>query len=89
MSKEDLVFEVDGPVAVITLNRPAKRNAITEEMGERLAECLQRIRRDDAIHAAIITGAGGAFSAGADLKQRALTTRQLCNWTSIAAQQVL
>ena len=71
MSEEDLLFEVDGPVAVITLNRPAKRNAITEEMGERLAECLQRIRRDDAIHAAIITGAGGAFSAGADLKQRA------------------
>ena len=71
MSDEDLIFEVDGPVAVITLNRPAKRNAITEEMGERLAECLQRIRSDDAIHAAIITGAGGAFSAGADLKQRA------------------
>ena len=33
MSDEDLIFEVDGPVAVITLNRPAKRNAITEEMG--------------------------------------------------------
>lgn len=71
MSDEDLGFAIDGAVAVITLNRPAKRNAITEEMGERLAECLQRIRRDNAIHAAIITGAGGAFSAGADLKQRA------------------
>jgi len=71
MSEDDLLFEVDGQVAVITLNRPTKRNAITEEMGERLAEYLQCIRHDNAINAAIITGAGGAFSAGADLKQRA------------------
>ncbi len=71
MSDADLLFEVDGSVAVITLNRPMKRNAITEAMGARLAECLQRIRQDDVIHAAIITGSGGAFSAGADLKQRA------------------
>ena len=71
MTDEDLVFEVHGTVAVVTLNRPMKRNAITEEMGARLTECLQRIRQDDVIHAAIVTGAGGVFSAGADLKQRA------------------
>ena len=70
MSDTDLIFQVEGAVAQIVLNRPAKKNAITEEMSERLAECLQRIRRDDDIRAAIITGQGGVFSAGADLKQR-------------------
>ena len=71
MSAQDLLFEVSGHVALITLNRPAKRNAITAEMGDRLVDILERVRRDDAIRAAILTGAGGAFSAGADLKQRA------------------
>ena len=71
MSDEDLLFEIDDHVALITLNRPAKRNAVTEAMSERLVECLERVRRDPDIRVAILTGAGGAFSAGADLKQRA------------------
>lgn len=71
MSDQDLLFEIDGHVATITLNRPAKRNALTADMTERLVDCLERVRRDGDIRAAILTGAGGAFSAGADLKQRA------------------
>ncbi len=71
MSDEDLLFEIDDHVALITLNRPAKRNAVTAAMSDRLVECLERVRQDPDIRAAILTGAGGAFSAGADLKQRA------------------
>lgn len=71
MSDEDIKFERDGLVGVITLNRPEKRNAVTAEMADRLVALFEQARRDDDIRAVILTGAGGAFSAGADLKQRA------------------
>lgn len=71
MSAEDLLFAVEDHVATITLNRPEKRNALTEDMSARLVECLEKVRRDADIMVAVLTGAGGTFSAGADLKQRA------------------
>ncbi|MGH6618712.1 MAG: enoyl-CoA hydratase/isomerase family protein [Alphaproteobacteria bacterium] len=71
MSSDTLLFEREGHVAVITLNRPAQRNAINQEMRRALMDCLQRVREDGDVRAAILTGAGGTFSAGADLKERA------------------
>ena len=71
MSSDSLLFELKDRVAVMTLNRPAQRNAINQEMRDTLMNCLQRIREDGDIRAAILTGAGGTFSAGADLKERA------------------
>jgi E-phenylitaconyl-CoA hydratase len=65
------LFELIDHVAVITLNRPAQRNAINQEMGRTLMDYLQRVREDGDIRAAVLTGAGGTFSAGADLKERA------------------
>ena len=61
-------FSRQGRVAVITLNRPQKLNALTPEMYAEVSRRLQEIDADDDIWAAIVTGAGGrAFSAGADL----------------------
>ena len=71
MSSEDLLFEVKDHIARITLNRPAQRNAMTADMRERLSEHLQQISDDPDIRVGVITGAGGVFCAGADLKQRA------------------
>jgi enoyl-CoA hydratase/carnithine racemase len=71
VSSDNLLFELKDHVAVITLNRPAQRNAINQEMSRTLTDYLQRVREDDDIRVAIITGAGGTFSAGADLKERA------------------
>ena len=71
VSSDTLLFERKDHVAVITLNRPAQRNAMNQEMGHALMDCLQQVREDGDIRAAIITGAGGTFSAGADLKERA------------------
>lgn len=71
MSDDPLLFEVKDRVAVITLNRPTQRNAINQEMGGQLMDRLQQVRSDPDIRAAILTGAGGTFSAGADLKERA------------------
>ncbi len=71
MTTDTLLFERTGHVAVITLNRPAQRNAMNQELSAALMDCLQRVREDEDIRVAILTGAGGTFSAGADLKERA------------------
>lgn len=63
-------FEVDSHgVALITLNRPERLNAMDAEHYELLSEAWIRVRDEEAIRAAVVTGAGGrAFSVGADLK---------------------
>ena len=67
MSFETILYETDGPVLTITLNRPEKLNAFTATMGQELAEALERADDDDAIRAVILTGAGRGFCAGADI----------------------
>lgn len=63
-------FSVDAHVATVVLNRPEALNAIDPETQAGLAECWRRIREDDEIRVAILTGAGDrAFSTGADLKK--------------------
>jgi E-phenylitaconyl-CoA hydratase len=60
---------LDGGIAVITINRPEKRNALDAEHYQGLSDAWTRVRDDDAIRVAVITGAGDkVFSAGADLK---------------------
>jgi enoyl-CoA hydratase/carnithine racemase len=64
-----VTLEVTEGVAVLTLDRPAKHNAITNAMAEQLAAHAQRINADEAIHAVLLRGAGErAFCAGMDLK---------------------
>ncbi len=62
-----LTLEIDGHVAVVTLNRPAKRNALSGEMLVRMHDAWVEIDQDPEIRVAILTGAGGNFCAGADL----------------------
>jgi enoyl-CoA hydratase/carnithine racemase len=60
---------LDGGIAVVTINRPEKRNALDAEHYAALSDAWTRVRDDDAIRVAVITGAGDkVFSAGADLK---------------------
>ena len=65
MSDEVLVEISDG-VALLTLNRPERRNAYTAEMGARLSAAYAECDADDAVRAIVVTGAGSAFCAGAD-----------------------
>ena len=70
MSTDELIIERDGPVATIILNRPDKRNALTFEMYEGLAEFCRNSACDDDLRAVIIRGAGDkAFAAGTDIAQ--------------------
>jgi enoyl-CoA hydratase len=61
-------YEADGPVAVITIDRPDVANAIDRPTAEALADALRRFDADDALAVAVLTGANGTFCAGADLK---------------------
>jgi enoyl-CoA hydratase len=55
---EDVLFEAEGPVAVITLNRPARLNAISSGIRQGLAEAWQRFEQDDSLKVAVLTGSG-------------------------------
>jgi 2-(1,2-epoxy-1,2-dihydrophenyl)acetyl-CoA isomerase len=63
-----ILYDVDGAVARITLNRPNSLNAFDAQLRSQLTTALQRAAADDAVRAVILTGAGRAFSSGADLK---------------------
>jgi enoyl-CoA hydratase len=71
MSDPHLLFERDGHVATVTLNRPEARNALSGEMLVRMHDAWVEIDEDPEIRVAIVTGAGGHFCAGADLKAMA------------------
>jgi 2-(1,2-epoxy-1,2-dihydrophenyl)acetyl-CoA isomerase len=60
-------FEVDGEIAVITLNRPDRLNALSPHLRDELTESLARVQEDDGIRVAVLTGAGRGFCSGADL----------------------
>ena len=61
-------FESEGPVAVVTIDRPALRNAVDRATAAALAEAFRRFDADGELGVAVLTGAGGSFCAGADLK---------------------
>ena len=63
-----VLYEKRDRIAYITYNRPEVKNAIDPEMHERLVETWSDFRDDDSVDVAIVTGAGDAFCAGADLK---------------------
>jgi 2-(1,2-epoxy-1,2-dihydrophenyl)acetyl-CoA isomerase len=63
-----LEFTRSGSVAVLTMNRPAARNALDTELREALAETLPSVRDDAGVRAVVLTGAGGHFCAGGDVR---------------------
>ncbi len=63
----DIIYDVTDPVATITLNRPAQLNAWTGTMDREINDALQRAAKDRSVVGIVITGAGRAFCAGADM----------------------
>jgi enoyl-CoA hydratase len=65
---ETVRYATDGPLAIVTIDRPAVRNAVDGPTAAALADAFRRFDADSALAVALITGAGGTFCAGADLK---------------------
>ena len=65
---DEVLVDVDGHVATLTLNRPAQRNAVNPELALAMDAAMARVEADPGVWVVVLTGAGGLFSAGADLK---------------------
>ena len=61
-------YETQGAIAIITIDRPDRRNAVDGPTAEKLADAFRRFDADEMLSVAILTGSGGTFCAGADLK---------------------
>jgi len=64
-------YEVDGAVVTVTIDRPEVRNAVDSANAAALVECFERFDADASLSVAVLTGAGGTFCAGYDLKELA------------------
>ena len=67
MTYETVLYDVSDGVATVTLNRPERLNAWTSRLGAELGDAMATADEDDAVRAVVVTGAGRAFCAGADL----------------------
>ena len=66
---DKLLLEKDGALGWITFNQPEKRNAVSQEMWQAMAEYVEEVEKDDAIRVVILRGAGEHFVSGADISQ--------------------
>jgi enoyl-CoA hydratase len=69
VSQPVVIVEAEGPVLVVTLNRPEKKNAVNSEVMCRLYDAWVRLDQDDDLRVAILTGRGDTFCAGMDLSE--------------------
>lgn len=76
-NSDSVLVERDGEVAIVTLNRPQVRNAVNAVTANALAQAFADFDRDNSLSVAILTGAGGTFCAGFDLREAAQSNRQL------------
>ncbi|UCH31318.1 MAG: enoyl-CoA hydratase [Candidatus Bathyarchaeota archaeon] len=93
MNYDNIILEKKGVIAMLTLNRPEKLNAINEKMLGDLENAVVKISRDRDIRVLIITGAGRAFCSGADVGDMAKSATgsimQIRHWTQAAHKIIL
>ncbi|MEE9609197.1 MAG: crotonase/enoyl-CoA hydratase family protein, partial [Myxococcota bacterium] len=75
-----LLVEREGPVVIVTLNRPERRNALSAEMLVRMYDAWVMISEDPTVRVGIVTGADGNFCSGADLKAMAAGQQADARW---------
>src|SRR6266446_5130032 len=68
-NSNSVLVERDRKVSIVTINRPEVKNAVDSATARALAEAFEAFDRDDSLNVAILTGAQGAFCAGADLRE--------------------
>jgi 2-(1,2-epoxy-1,2-dihydrophenyl)acetyl-CoA isomerase len=77
MSEQTILYAVSGPIATITLSRPAVYNALNAQLHRELMAALRQAERDPAVRCVVITGTGKAFCSGQDLREFADVTKNL------------
>ena len=65
---QEVLTEIDNGILIITINRPEAKNAMTKAASEGIAAALDQLDSDDSLRVGILTGAGGTFCSGMDLK---------------------
>ncbi|MGW0043600.1 enoyl-CoA hydratase/isomerase family protein [Rhodococcus sp. NPDC003348] len=84
MSEEpEILIESDGPVRIVTLNRPESRNATSVTMHHAFLTLWQRLAEDPEARAVVVTGAGKAFSAGGDYEMMQLSLDPVGRWRNV------
>jgi enoyl-CoA hydratase/carnithine racemase len=78
MTYATIKLEHDGPIALLTLNRPEKMNSLSDELLADFRTAMDACERDENIRALIITGSGKAFSAGFDISPREKPAAVIC-----------
>ena len=73
---ETILLEVTDGVALLTLNQPARRNPMSERMGEELQETLRGVEADERVRVLVLAGAGESFCAGGDMALIEANTRR-------------
>lgn len=73
----ELLESREGSTAILSLNRPESRNALTPSLLDSLRAALDRLNDDPTVKAAVLTGGGGAFSSGADLKAGSIGAKRV------------
>ncbi|MFI6480481.1 enoyl-CoA hydratase/isomerase family protein [Nonomuraea sp. NPDC050663] len=87
---QPITVTIDDGVATLTLDRPGKRNALTAEMWRLIPQLLDKLAGDPGVKVAVLTGAGGTFSAGADVSEISrLTEGGDDTGLTVAAEQAL
>jgi enoyl-CoA hydratase len=69
MAAKTLLIEIDGPVAIVTLNRPEALNALSQLLMDELTDALMSLERNPDVGVIVLTGSKKAFAAGADIKE--------------------
>ncbi|TKJ34237.1 enoyl-CoA hydratase/isomerase family protein [Blastococcus sp. CCUG 61487] len=86
---EDLRLTVDDGIATLTLNRPAKRNAVTYDMWRGITEACRQVSADDAVRLLVVRGEGEHFCAGADISGFGAVSREEYHAANEAADAAL
>ena len=80
MAYETILYEKDGAIARITLNRPRVLNALSDQLWDELGSALDEVKRDGEVRVAVIRGAGRAFSVGYDVSPRSEPITTVAGW---------
>ena len=87
MAYRHLIFERKDDLAVITLNRPERANAMHRPLLEEMTDACRAVEADESVRAVVLTGAGNAFSSGFDLKEQTENTpRGVAGWQPVLRQ---